>query len=413
MKFKDRKLSQSLLFSLKNHPVVFVNGPRQAGKSTLVRNLAKKDYPAPYISFDQITHLEAALTSPEDFLKAHKAPVIIDEVQRAPSLFLPLKLIVDENRFKKKSKNSQYLLTGSSNIMAEPEISQSLVGRMSIKTLYPFSVSEILKTKGDFLNFLFKGDFASAKQNFSLNRLIYEATFPEISNKNKKEFHEWFESYLITLLQRDIGKQVELEKFHLLPKMLKILSSQIGRLLNEASIAREVGLNPVTSKVYRHLFNSLFLTFEVPPWYRNIKKRLVKASKVYLIDTALLCHLLGWEINEMAKKRSEIYGHVIENFVATELVKLLSFSQERCHLFHFRTHDSIEVDFVLEKENGLIAAIEVKASQKISRAHFKGLRFLKETVGKDFACGVIFYSGKDVVCFGEKLFALPFPFLWK
>ena len=151
MMYTARKLSEKVLFSLENSPVVFLNGPRQSGKTTLVRELARNDYPAEYVSFDNVTHMEGAYVSPEAFLSRRRGPVIIDEVQLVPDLFRALKVVVDEARLGDGERsNGMFLLTGSANIMVLPKLSDSLVGRMSIKTLYPFSACEVFSTRGRF-----------------------------------------------------------------------------------------------------------------------------------------------------------------------------------------------------------------------------------------------------------------------
>ena len=161
MKYRTRKLSGRILFSLKRNPVVFLNGPRQSGKTTLVRELARNEYPAEYLSFDNIAHMEAAYASPESFLGRRSGPVIIDEVQLVPDLFRTLKIVVDEARLGEGGRsNGMFLLTGSANIMVLPKLSDSLVGRMSVRTLYPFSVCEVFSAEGDFPERLFSADFA-------------------------------------------------------------------------------------------------------------------------------------------------------------------------------------------------------------------------------------------------------------
>lgn len=413
MKKTPRKLAQNVLFALENNPVVFVNGARQAGKSTLVQRLAEHDFPAEYISFDNATQMAAAASSPHSFLATRKGAVILDEVQMVPELFRELKAVVDDMRLKAKAQSyGRFLLTGSANIMALPKLSDPLVGRMSVKTLYPFSACEVLAGEGDFLKRLFDCDFVVSKKPEALITAITHASFPEISGKKSRERSEWFEGYLTTILQRDVRMLSDLEKIAMLPNLLRVLANRAGSLMNDAEIARDIALNPVTSKSYRGILQSMFLSFDVQPWFRNIGKRLVKSPKGYITDTLLLCHLLDWELEDLSVRRPELFGHVVENFVATELVKLLSFSDLRASLLHFRTSDNKEVDFVLERPDGTLAAIEVKTSERVDARDFKGLKTLGSMVGKDFCCGIVLYAGKDVVPFGEKLYAVPFEALW-
>ena len=362
-----------------------------------------------------MTHIAAAVNAPYEFLSSQSRPLIIDEVQMVPDLFRPLKELVDSIRRKdKKHSNGRFLLTGSANIMALPQLSDALVGRMSVKTLYPFSVSEVLGGKKDFLRRLFKKDFQDIKTSqHRVDECISLATFPDISGKTVREYSEWFDSYLTTILQRDVRMLSQLKKITILPNLLRVLASRAGGLINEASISRDVGLNAVTGKEYCSILQAMFLTFTVPPWYRNTLKRLVKSSKAYLTDTLLLCHLQGWKLDDLRKNKPDLYGHIVENFVATELIKLISFSDMSSRLLHFRTSDNKEVDFILELANGKLAAIEVKTSDRLKGSDFKGIKAFQELAEKDFVCGVILYRGRQIVPFGKKLFAVPFSALWQ
>lgn len=413
MKTTPRKLSDSVLSSLKSHPVVFLNGPRQSGKSTLANRLGKKDFSADYVSFDNATQMAAAASSPESFLRNRKLPLIIDEVQIVPEIFRALKLVVDDIRLKdKKRSNGRFLLTGSANIMALPKLSDPLVGRMSVKTLYPFSACEILGGKGDFLERLFAMEFEVPHKKLALNDVVARATFPEVSGASDDDRAEWFDSYITTILQRDVRLLSEIEKITLLPSLLGACAARAGKLMNDAEIARDMGLNPITSKTYRGVLQAMFLQFDVQPWYRNIGKRLVKSPKGFLVDTLLVCHMLDLRLEDILKRRPEIYGHVIENFVATELTKLLSFSGVRAKLMHFRTSDDKEVDFVLERPDGTLSGIEVKTSDRVDAGDFKSMRVLEKSAGGDFICGVVLYGGREIVPFGDKLFAVPIASLW-
>ncbi len=199
----------------------------------------------------------------------------------------------------------------------------------------------------------------------------------------------------------------------MLPNLLRVLASRAGNLMNDANIARDVALNPVTSKSYRGILQAMFLTFDVQPWFRNIGKRLVKSPKGYITDTLLLCHLLDWRLEDLRRRKPDLYGHVVENFVATELIKLLSFSDIRANLLHFRTSDNKEADFVLERPDGRLAAIEVKTSERVDASDFNGLKVLQSMAGKDFTFGIVLYAGRDIVPFGDTLFAVPFDALWQ
>lgn len=407
-----RHTRHRLLEALNISPVVFLNGPRQAGKSTLVQSIAQKDYPAEYVTFDSTTQMAAAANSPESYLRERKGALIIDEVQLVPEIFRALKVVVDELRLEHPKLKGRFLLTGSANIMALPKLSDPLVGRMSVLTLYPLAASEALGGNGNFIERLFNKDFEADSSKHKLSEIIRLATFPEISGSEKLERTTWFDGYLTTILQRDVRALAEIEKLSTLPNLLRILANRAGGLVNDADIARDASLNPVTSRNYKTLLKMLFLTFELAPWSRNIGKRLVKSPKGYMSDTLLLCHLMQYELSDLEQNRPELFGHVLENFVATELLKLMTFQNDKMDVYHFRTSDNKEVDFVLEKSNGQLAAIEVKQRDSVSKADFKGLEELQRLAGQDFICGIVLYRGRNVVPFGQNLWAVPVSNLW-
>jgi len=418
MQFIPRFIKQRVIAVLKLSPVVFVNGPRQAGKSTLVRNLFDGEAAeVSYVSLDSPVQMAAAASTPLEFLKNRKSPFIIDEVQMVPELFRALKETVDELRYNDKANaQGRFLITGSANIMALPKLADALVGRMSILTLYQLSAAEAIGGQGQFVEQLFQQSWLAPKQtnNMSVVEAIGLATFPEISgNKNFLERSVWLDDYITTLLQRDVHVITALEKVSVLPHLLRMLAARAGNLMNDADIAREVGLNSVTSKHYRTVLKMMFLNFDVKPWYRNIGKRLVKARKGYFMDTLLLCHMIDLNLETLQTTKPAMFGHIVENFVASELVKLLASSNSRAQLYHFRDASQKEVDFVLEKPDGTIAGIEVKTKENIEVRDFNGLQELRTCVGKDFVTGVVLYSGKDIVPFGDRLWAVPLNALWQ
>lgn len=416
--YLNRHITKRIKDALKVSPVVYLNGARQTGKSTLARTIApqigKNKQPAEYLTFDRPTLMAAASAAPEFFLTGYDSPVIIDEVQLVPELFRALKVVVDEMRLAdKENANGKYLLTGSANILALPKLADALVGRAAIMTLYPFTAAEATHNHAGGLERIMKMDFKGINdRGLSLIDAIKKATFPEVSTLTGEERRIWFDGYISSMLQRDVKQIAELEKSSVLPHLLSVLAARTGCLMNDSDIARDIDMNHVTAKFYRSILKLMFLTFDVRPWFRNIGKRLVKTPKGYLLDTTMICHLLDYNIDEIAKTKPELFGHLVENFVATEIIKQLSNSDINAELYHFRTSDGKEVDFVLEKPDGSVFAIEVKKSESVTIQDFKGIKALEELTGKDFAGGVVLYAGKDAVPFGKNLWAVPFFVLW-
>lgn len=419
MSYYPRHIKPRIIDALKVSPIVFLNGARQTGKSTLVQGISEQigrnDQPATYVTFDRPTVMAAATAAPEAFLSAYENPLIIDEVQMVPEIFRALKVVVDEQRLKNKAvANGKYLLTGSANILALPKLSDPLVGRMSILTLYPFTTAEATQGIGNGLDRLIRMDFSGiTDRGLVLTDAMKLATFPEILRKESKERSIWLDGYLTTMLQRDVKQIAELEKISVLPNLLRVLATRAGGLINDSDISREVGLTSVTGKFYRNILKMMFLNFDVQPWFRNIGKRLVKSPKGYLIDTLMLCHMLDLNVDDIAVNKPDLFGHILENFVATELIKQLSISDMKAKLHHFRTSDDKEVDFILEKPDGSVFAIEVKKSESITIHDFKGILAFAELTKDDFIGGVVLYSGKDIVPFGKNLWAVPFYVLWQ
>ncbi len=410
-----RRLAPVILDALQGFPIVYVTGPRQAGKSTLVQSLAAKAWPADYVTFDEATMLGAAEANPESFLRAWEANLILDEVQMAPGLFRALKALVDAARQANRANaNGRYLLTGSASIMALPELSDALVGRMGVLTLYPLSALEISGGKGDFLPRLMDNDFKPGiiKGKWTVIEIMRQATFPEITGQDENRRRQWFEAYITTILQRDVRQIADIARLGVLPHLLKVLASRVGGLINEADIARSTGQNAVSAKNYRILLQMLFLTFDVKPWYRNIGKRLVKAPKGYVMDTSLLCHLLQVDMARAAIREPHVFGRLFENFIASELLKQLSSSSGMVQLHHFRTSDHKEVDFVLERPDGRIVGIEAKGRDAVTASDFKGLETLRQQVGNDFVCGIVLYRNNKIIPFGDRMWAVPVEAMW-
>lgn len=418
MQFLSRHITGRIRQALATSPVVFLNGARQTGKSTLVQEMAPElgedGHAAQYVTFDRPTIMAAAAAAPEAFLTGYPYPLIVDEVQLVPELFRALKVVVDEQRFRDKGKShGRYLLTGSANILALPALSDPLVGRMRILTLYPFTTAEAGFFASGGLEKLLSLDFNGINdRGISLVDAIKLATFPEIARLDADARRNWFDSYITTILQRDVRQLAELEKISLLPLLLRVMATRIGGLINDSDISREVSLNSVTGKNYRNILKMMFLTFDVKPWYRNIGKRLVKSSKGYLLDTSLACYMLDYNLDDVAQNNPVLFGHLLENYVATEIVKQLSNSQLTAELYHFRTSDGKEVDFIIEKPDGSVFAIEVKRSEYVTMDDFKGIREFESHTKNNFIGGVVLYAGKEAVPFGRNMWAVPFFVLW-
>lgn len=405
-----RKIIPNLLAGFSDSPIVLLHGARQTGKSTLLKYISENLYKAKYLTFDDPAILSAAQQNPLEFLSLYNENLIIDEVQRAPEIFLVIKKLVDENR-----KPGKFILTGSSNVFLLPKISESLAGRVEILNLFPFSQNEISENKSNFTDEIFNEDFDISKLKTNKNNLagkIITGGFPEmLKRKDRKRQEAWFNSYLTTILLRDVRDISNIDRLNEFPKLLRIFSARAGTLLNFAELSRSSSIPQTTLKRYVSLLEAIFLIYMLPAWSGNLSKRLIKTPKIYLTDTGLLSYLNLFEPEKIIYDPL-LWGRVFENFVMMELVKQLSWSKYYLSLYHFRTSSGQEVDFVLEKNDGTLIGIEAKATSKITNAMFNHLRVLAEEVNNKFLRGFIIYTGTEIIPFSKNLFAIPVNILW-
>lgn len=410
-----RLLTSLLEDALSDSPVVLLNGARQTGKTTLAQALSKERRPAAYITLDDAGFLSAARSDAAGFLAGFTGPVVIDEVQHAPELFPAIKMLVDRER-----TPGRFLLTGSANVLLLPQLAESLAGRMEILTLWPLAQAEIEGTAGNFVDTLFDGkaSFALAESGEETGRAevirrIVRGGYPEpLSRAAEVRRRAWFNSYLTTILQRDVRDIANIEGLTALPRLLTILAARTSGLLNMADVSRAVGLPYATLHRYMSLLETTFLVQSLPAWTANIGRRLIRAPKVMLNDTGLAVSLLGLNEARLANE-GELFGALLENFIVMELRKLSGWSAVQPQIFHFRTQTGQEVDAVLEDASGRLVGIESKASATVTSDDFKGLRHLSEVTGSRFARGIVLYTGNRVIPFGANLHALPVSSLWR
>lgn len=395
-------------------PVVFLTGPRQSGKSTLVQALAARQK-IPYVTFDDYLALEEATQRPEAFLEAHPAPIIFDEIQRVPQLFLGIKKRVDHARAGTRRASGMYLLTGSSSIESLPCLAEALVGRLRILHLHPLSAAEQSGKRAGFLDWAF-GTASSAPKTLSRGntweQAAHSATFPEIALNKKLKRSSWFQGYVGGLLQRELRDIAEIDRPTSLPPLLQLLAARSAQILNESSLASSLGMPLATLRRYRALLDALHLSFTLPSWQRNLGKRLIHAPKAYVADGALQWHLLGRDPASFKAGDPTQLGMLAETFVTIELRRQVSLRPAE-RLFHFRTAMGKEVDLVVERSDGRIIAIEVKAQPVLRSEDFSGLRELAALAGKSLQRGIVLYLGKESRQISDRLWMAPIQTLWE
>lgn len=405
---RRRHLQPSLLRALADTPVVLVNGARQVGKTTLVRALSGRRY----LNLDDATVLAAARSDPGGFLAGLTGPVTLDEVQKAPELFPAMKAAVDRAR-----RPGRFLLTGSTDVLLLPRLSESLAGRMEVLSLWPFSQGELAGGREGFVDALFARRLPDVSRGDLSRRHLVERVlrggYPEVQRRAASTRRAaWFGSYLTALIQRDIRDLANIDGVTVLPRLLGLLAARSSGTLNVADLSRDAAIAQTTLTRYLGLLTATFLVKTVPAWAANLGKRLVKSPRIHLSDTGLACHLLGMSPARLVREPQHL-GPLLESFVTTELLKQIPWSRARPNLFHFRTHTGQEVDLLLEDAGGRVVGIEVKAAATVRAEDFRGLRVLEEATGRRFVRGVVLYGGAEPVSFGPQLVALPLETLWR
>lgn len=404
-----RRLEASLALALTDTPVVCLLGPRQCGKSTLVR-LLQPD--RSYFDLDEEGFAITARDDPGGFVEALPLRVTLDEVQRVPELMRNIKIAVDRQR-----EPGRFILTGSANLLLLPQTSESLAGRMEILELHPLTEAEKEGREGAFLKTFLDGGFepklrpGTGSSPLDLARRLVIGGYPEGLHRSPERMPDWHLQYLKTVIERDVRDIAKIRDGGQLLKLLEILAGQSSGLLNRSAMSRTLQLNRETTDNYLGILEKLFLIRLLPAWHRNRAKRLVKSPKTHFLDAGLAATLMELEAGDWNKRRED-FGRILESFVIQQLVAQAGWTDSRLRFWHYRDRDQVEVDCVITRQSS-VWGVEVKSSRSASNADTKGLRRLAEQAGKDFQGGIVFYSGESVVKLGEGPFmAMPISKLW-
>jgi predicted AAA+ superfamily ATPase len=394
---------------LKEFRILYITGPRQAGKTTLARTLAAT-HGMDYITLDDQASLSAATSDPRGFIRSvGQHPVVIDEFQYAPQLVPAIKAVSDSLQ---THEHGRFLLTGSSDVFRSARVQEALPGHMARLELLPLSLSERHGQTRNALDYLLRGEFTPVATPVltreQIADLLLDGGYPELQSKSTRGRQSWFASYLEGRLFKDFETlYLARGDYHSrLRALLAALAGLSGNLLKYASLANDLQLNDKVIKTYIEILELMFIVHRVPAYVKNSAKRLAtQMPKVHLIDTGIACHLLGLRTQAQVLE-SHTYGSLLETLVFMELYKQNGWSQEQVALLHFRDSQQREVDIVLERGDGGIVGVEVKASASIRPEDFRGLSALADYAGERFQHGVIFYSGERALPFkvGERVF---------
>ncbi len=401
----QRQLKGRMDIAMKDTPVVLINGPRQSGKTTLVKQCALS---LSYYTLDDDNTLNAAKQDPIGFVSRIDRG-IIDEIQRAPELLRAIKLSVDQNR-----RPGRFLLTGSANLLALPQMGDSLAGRMEILTLLPLSLAEIERRENYFLSYAQNQSWPQLSTNKKKLDCISQALiggYPEmLTREDPARRNAWARSYIKAIVERDVKDISSIEKLIEMPRLLEVLAQQSGKLTNFTQLAGQLNLDTKTAQKYVGLLETLFLVKRLRPWHGNTLSRIIKTPKIHFLDSGLLACLNRITLERIQADKS-IFGAVLETWVYGELLKTINITEESWEIFHYRDKDKVEVDFVLENNERKIIGIEVKASSTVLNQDFRGLRKLASLADKDWISGIVLYDGEHCLSFGDNLWAIPFSLL--
>ncbi len=395
---KKRTLESTLEIALKTFPVVLLNGARQVGKSTLALDNFKN-----YLTFDDGELRLNAKENPKGFLKNLELPICLDEIQKVPTILEYIKMHIDTNRV-----NGNFLLTGSSNVLDHKDSKDTLAGRLCELRLHPLSSKEKNdKPNENVIEKLLNRDFKLAKKDYSdeiINHII-DGGYPEILELEGLSKDLWFKSYIATYIERDARDLADIRDIDSFIKFVNILATRSGTILNKSSLSNDIGIKDITCENYLSIINRIYQATLLRPYFINIGKTFVKSPKVFFNDTGVLCSLL--RINSKEQLLNSPYsGQIFETYVFCELQKHLSYLQKSSQMFHYRTNDKKEIDFIIEIDNEILA-IEIKQSSNVKKDDFKHIIDLQNKIDKK-CLGIVFYNGDMVVEFSDDLVAIPF-----
>jgi predicted AAA+ superfamily ATPase len=391
--------------------VVVINGARQVGKSTLAHSILASRPGAKELYLDDPGVLAAARDDPVGFVR-HDDLCLIDEVQRAPELLLPIKREVDRDQ-----RPGRFLLTGSARLLDLRDLPDALPGRTETIELWPLSQGEIDSEPDGFVDAVFRRGAEVTVRPSSLGKRDYvtralRGGYPEAVRRDAgRRRARFFDSYVSDLITRDVRQIADIERPAEMRRLLSVIAARMGNLVVAQALGSEVGVSRTTLSRYLDLLELVFVIKRIPAWSSNVTTRAIATPKLLLIDSGLGARLIGLAPERAADLTAPV-GPVLENFAIGEIARQLTWAEEPVQLFHYRNRDQVEVDAVLEHASGDVVGVEIKAAETVRGDDFRGLRHLADRLGSRFRAGFVLYAGQEVLSFGDRLKALPLAALW-
>jgi predicted AAA+ superfamily ATPase len=406
-----RQVRSNLVDALADSRIACLLGPRQAGKSTLVRAVTADEHPARYVTLDDPATLALAREDPTGFV-AGSERMAIDEVQRVPELLLALKVVVDKDQ-----SRGRFLITGSANIITHPRVADALPGRVEYLTLWPFSQAELAERQPKFLEAAFAGE-APVVEDAPVGREAYadrvvRGGFPGAVKTDSARRRRFFAGYVDSILGREVDELGWVRDSEAASRVLRLAAARSAALANMSAIGRELEIDHKTVGKHLRSLEQLFLIVRLPAWHANLGHRVVRTPKLHLADTGMLCSLIGADARRLTTDGT-LAGGVFETFVVTEILRQTScgdFAYD-VRLHHYRDQAGHEVDLVLERFNGDVVAIEVKATASPRPRDAAGLKLLRDNLGDRFKQGILLHLGASPIPIGDRISAVPLTALW-
>jgi predicted AAA+ superfamily ATPase len=408
--FVPRRAASAVADALADTRVILVSGARQVGKSTLVRQIAA-DRVAEWRDLDLPQDRQSALEDPVGFV-AFDDLLVIDEIQRAPELLLAIKVAVDAD-----PRPGRFLLTGSARLLGLRNLPDTLPGRMETVELWPFSQGEIDRATDGFIDAAFalgpelRHESTVSRADYA-DRIVRGGLPEAVARADPRRRGRFIDAYVQNLIDRQVTQLGEIERTAQLKALLGLLAARSGQLVAAGSLESDLQISRPTVARYMSLLEEIFLIKRIPGWSRNLGTRATATPKLVFVDSGIAARLLSVESHALRRPGAP-FGPLLEGFVISELARQLTWSAELVDLYHYRDHNKVEVDAVLENRRRQVVGIEAKAASTVRTEDFAGLRRLAERLGDDFLVGVVLYTGTATLPFGPKFRALPVSAIWQ